>query len=223
MEFIIVHVIGWSDAEVSALVEFILLHCKGDKWPTHHNVAFWSSAASFITMRTGGENVRTGIAPAAHHYDVSNPYYIGNACRFKVAGWLKKKYPSPLDYQSAKQFTSKSTSTQTDTLLCSVKETQTDMVSQYHVTLEKLSLDFSHICEVNGLDVPKDFLLYASAAMSELAKQKRSNVLYNFAKGVGTKREGQDESRFPTRKMPMGLVEYITNFFVADDMNHVSH
>ncbi len=49
----------------------------------------------------------------------------------------------------------------------------------------------------------------------------RSNVLYNLAKGVGTNRMDESESRFPVTWMPMGLVEYTTNFFVADDLNAV--
>lgn len=56
--------------------------------------------------------------------------------------------------------------------------------------------------------------------MVELVKSKRSNVLYNLAKGVGTK-GGNDDSKFPTRRMPMGLVEYVTDFFAAEDVNQV--
>ena len=71
------------------------------------------------------------------------------------------------------------------------------------------------------MDMPNDFLVYAGAAMVELAKSKRSNVLYNLAKGIGTKRE-DGTPRFPTQQMPMGLVEYAADFFVAEDMNQVN-
>jgi len=47
---------------------------------------------------------------------------------------------------------------------------------------------------------------------------KRSNVLYNLAKGVGTLRGDSSDSRFP---MPMGLVEYAANFFVSDNLQKV--
>lgn len=91
------------------------------------------------------------------------------------------------------------------------------------VGLEALSLmAFTQVCEEElGLKVPKNFLLFASSAMVQLAKKHRSNVLYNLAKGIGTMREDQSDSRFPTQRMPMGLVEYTTNFFVANDLNQV--
>ena len=47
------------------------------------------------------------------------------------------------------------------------------------------------------------------------------NVLYNLAKGLGTPRLDGSDSRFPAKRMPMGLVEYATNFFVADKMQQV--
>ncbi len=57
--------------------------------------------------------------------------------------------------------------------------------------------------------------------MSKLKAGNRSNVLYNLAKGVGTNRMDESESIFPVTRMPMGLVEYTTNFFVAYDLNVV--
>ena len=40
--------IGWSNAELRALVEFILLHGTGESWPTHHRMRVWEAAiASF--------------------------------------------------------------------------------------------------------------------------------------------------------------------------------
>ena len=88
--------------------------------------------------------------------------------------------------------------------------------------LEALSFDFSQLCKRDfGLEVPNDFLLYATAAMCQLTDSGRSNVLYNLAKGIGSKREDKDDSRFPTKRMPMGLIEYSANFFVAEDINQV--
>ena len=57
--------------------------------------------------------------------------------------------------------------------------------------------------------------------MVRLKKHKCSNVVYNLAKGVGEERSGVDESRLPVSRMPMGLIEHITNFFTAEDMNEV--
>ena len=97
------------------------------------------------------------------------------------------------------------------------RETQTEGIN-----LEALSFDFSQLCKRDfGLEVPNDFLLYATAAMCQLTDSGRSNVLYNLAKGIGSKREDKDDSRFPTKRMPMGLIEYSANFFVAEDINQV--
>ena len=57
--------------------------------------------------------------------------------------------------------------------------------------------------------------------MAQLKHNERSNVLYNLAKGLGTPRLDGSDSRFPAKRMPMGLVEYATNFFVADKMQQV--
>ncbi len=43
--------LGWSNAELRALVEFILLHGKGESWPTHHRMLVWEAAAAFIKAR----------------------------------------------------------------------------------------------------------------------------------------------------------------------------
>ena len=63
--------------------------------------------------------------------------------------------------------------------------------------------------------------MFASSAMLRLAEKHRSNILYNLAKGISTMREDGSDSRFPTQRMPMGLVEYTASFFVADDLNQV--
>ncbi len=54
--------------------------------------------------------------------------------------------------------------------------------------------------------------------MTRLKNHGRSNVVYNLAKGVGTE---QSDSCFPVCRMPMGLVEYVTNFFSATNINSV--
>ena len=64
-----------------------------------------------------------------------------------------------------------------------------------------------------GITVPEDFLILAAKAMSQLKKNKRSNIIYNLAKGLGTPRLHGNDSMFPTKRMPMGLVEYVINFF----------
>ncbi len=41
---------SWTDSEVSALVEFVLFHSSGMKWPTHHQKDFWAAASSFVQI-----------------------------------------------------------------------------------------------------------------------------------------------------------------------------
>ena len=71
------------------------------------------------------------------------------------------------------------------------------------------------------LKVPCDFLVLASSAMVRLAEKHRSNILYNLVKGISTMRRDGSDSRFPTQRMPFGLVEYSASFFIADDLNQV--
>lgn len=88
--------------------------------------------------------------------------------------------------------------------------------------LEAMSKFFSEYALANfSLTVPEDFLSLAAKAMAKLKHSERSNVLYNLAKGIGTPRDDGSDSRFPTQRMPMGLVEHIANF-VADKMQKVS-
>ena len=91
------------------------------------------------------------------------------------------------------------------------------------VKLEVLSKLFCTYmtCDI-GMSVPCKFLSYASKAMMNLKSGGRTNVLYNLAKGIGSL-IGADgaTSRFPTDRMPMGLVEYITSFYACSDVNQV--
>lgn len=72
-----------------------------------------------------------------------------------------------------------------------------------------------------GLSVPDDFVILAAKAMLQLKNSGRSNVLYNLAKAIGTIREDGSDSRLPTKRMPMGLIEYIASCFVADNLQSV--
>ena len=72
------------------------------------------------------------------------------------------------------------------------------------------------------LDVPVDFLAYAGTAIARLKESGRANVVYNLVKGIGKDRPDSSNSRFPVSRMPMGLIEYATNFYVAEDINQVS-
>ena len=88
--------------------------------------------------------------------------------------------------------------------------------------IQTMSVAFSEYCRhVLNLDVKNDFLEVSSSAMVRLKVGGRSNVVYNLAKGIGTSRKDEAESRFPVNRMPMGLVEYRTNFFIAENINMV--
>ena len=65
-----------------------------------------------------------------------------------------------------------------------------------------------------NIDVSEDFVSYASNAMSQLRHSRRTNVLYSLAKGIETLREDNSDSRLPTKRMPMGLIEYTASFLL---------
>ena len=105
-----------------------------------------------------------------------------------------------------------------DLLLHAEAETQTDRID-----IEALSKYFSEdALSAFGLVIPDDFLVLAAKAMSQLKDSGRTNVVYNLSKGLGTSRQGKKESRFPSNRMPMGLVEHTVNFFVTEANNKVT-
>ena len=52
--------------------------------------------------------------------------------------------------------------------------------------------------------------------MLQLSNNGLTNTLYNLVKGMGTLRQDKEDSRFPIKHMPMGLVEYTAQFFAFD-------
>ena len=74
-----------------------------------------------------------------------------------------------------------------------------------------------------GLAVPNDFLAMALKGMQNLSAAGRSNVICTLCKGLGSFRPGNSkETYFPTSRMPMGLLEYMVNFFTSEHGNTVS-
>lgn len=57
--------------------------------------------------------------------------------------------------------------------------------------------------------------------MLHLQRAKRSNVLYNIAKGCGELRNDQSDTQFPTSRMQIGLLEYMAGLFASDEMRNV--
>ena len=52
---------AWSDSEQIALVEFILLHKPGRRWPAEQDPRFWDSAAEYICSHALEEAVQHNI------------------------------------------------------------------------------------------------------------------------------------------------------------------
>ena len=91
-------------------------------------------------------------------------------------------------------------------------DVQLVVLSELFVMLTKDELNIS---------VLEDFLLYAAKTMVQLKANGRGNVLYKLAKGIGSLREDGQESRFPIKRMPMGLIEHHADFFAADNLQSV--
>ena len=85
-----------------------------------------------------------------------------------------------------------------------------------------LSQSFTQCCAKFGVEVPNDFIELAVKAMIHLKENHRSNVLYNLVKGLGVMRQDKSDTRFPMKVMPMGLLEYMVNFYTAEEMRKVS-
>ena len=113
-----------------------------------------------------------------------------------------------------------STSTQTASMTEVVREWLKHLSE--HDQLKTISELFqSYVLIYHSIRIPSDFLELSSQAMAQLKSHKRSNVLYKLAKSMGTLRPGVDDSCFPMDRMPMGLVEYIADFFVSDEVRKV--
>lgn len=76
-------------------------------------------------------------------------------------------------------------------------------------------------CAMKGIIVPPDFGPLLIRAMEYLHKNGRSNIFYNLARGIGTMREDGSDSRFPVKRMPFGLVDYMAKFFSSDNFQQV--
>ena len=103
-----------------------------------------------------------------------------------------------------------------DTLRCQLSSLTTD--EQLHLCGELLS----QICSSQPAPtaVPRDFLSLSLKAMDNLKESGRRNVLYELALGLGSLRP-DGTPLFPTDRMPMGLLEYMINFFASSNISEV--
>ncbi len=73
------------------------------------------------------------------------------------------------------------------------------------------------------IDLPKQFVEFALEGMRKLHAAGRSNVIYGLCRGLGTSQaDDPNESLFPTSRMPMGMLEYMVNFFNSEAAHNVS-
>ena len=66
---------AWSDSEQIALVEFILLHKPGRRWPAEQDPRFWDSAAEYIYVAMRSKrlyNIYIIIMPRMQFYHVTS-------------------------------------------------------------------------------------------------------------------------------------------------------
>ena len=64
--------------------------------------------------------------------------------------------------------------------------------------------------------IQPDLLQFVVSASEHLFQCGRSNVVYTLAKAIGRKRPDGSDSRFPAKRMPMGVLEHMVNFYNAD-------
>jgi len=225
----------WCNDELKALVEFILFHSSGELWPSHKQEVFWNSTGEFVKERSGSSQCRSGMLL----YNICLYIYIGfvlaSTCHSKVVGSLMKQYKTPKEAETAYfgcQSSSQPVSTKrVRTQSCSTQTELPDASNVEHLCkglpldsqLQLLSSLFSSFVSLKiGISVPNDYLEYSASAMANLRHNARSNVLYNLAKGWGTMRTDGSDSRFPIKRMPMGLIEYAASFFSHDHLQSVS-
>ena len=85
-----------------------------------------------------------------------------------------------------------------------------------------LSRQFSEfVQQKHSITLPQDFLELCVQAMSHLQQCGRTNVLYSLAKGLGTLRPDKSDTKFPAKRMPTGLLQYMVEFFAADNLSQV--
>lgn len=137
---------------------------------------------------------------------------------------LRKRYLSPkvaeAHYLPKVQCTSEATSTG---LELQVSPTIVGRDLSPNEQLQIISNLFKEFCTTHkDIQIPSDFLPLTLAAMEQLKKTDRSNVVYQLSRAVGTKRTDESDTLLPCRRMTMGLIEHCVNFFNSTSMHGVS-
>ena len=175
--------------------------------------------------------------------------HLAGACRLRVTGRLVRLYPTPEDAEkyffgmaidpptpertSSPQLPENliSTAVQTDKEELPVVLSEVIDIIRLHLERLPVSEQLDALAELFRLhgeahydvSIPQDMLVMTLIATKRLKSCHQSNVVYGIAKAAGQMREGGGDSRLPAKRMPMGLIEYTTNFFNADSHQQVSY
>jgi len=167
----------------------------------------------------------------------------GGSCRARIVMVLGQRYESPMNALTQMK---ENIAVDTDQrrsgspVQIEIECTRSSSLSSIAVAREDIIMDgfrllpydeqvsavsdmFCHCASTKyGLIIPTDFLELALKGMHKLYADNRSNVIYGISKGFGSFRaEDPNESCFPTGRMPMGLLEYMVNFFISKQGNTV--
>jgi len=123
---------------------------------------------------------------------------------------LLQSNPFRTDFQSCPQFPLHPEDPESAEIQCKNALVSLTLEEQFKV-LSKL---FSSLLHGSSMcSSPDDFLELAANGMAHLHKCNRSNVIYLMCQALGTMRPDQSNTLLPAKRMPMGLVEYMVNFF----------
>lgn len=93
------------------------------------------------------------------------------------------------------------------------------------ISKDQLQVVSNFICKFAdihyGVKIDPDFLQLCFSASRYLKQCNRTNVVYGIAKAIGRMQLDGSDSRLPAKKMPMGLLEQMVNFFNADSYSEV--
>lgn len=148
---------------------------------------------------------------------ISNSFRTGSGCRIKVHR-LKQEFSTPDEAEAH--------------LLAQIKDIENRPVQTgFQVRSSNLSMSdaenslcqmLTHWCAIKGISVPENFNSFFLRAMEYLHENGHSDLFYNLAKGFGTMRHDGSDSRFPVRRMPFGLLDYMARFFSCDNYQQVT-
>ena len=219
-------------------------HSKTSKFWKEAALYVQQVGASQSVKRTGSYRCMKSFSCVKNYYYC----YAAGACRLRVLSKYRKQFRTP---QAAEHFyfgcktapddsqaneTSGECHTHSGVSDCDISSSQPmestkttciddlmDAVWQQEGSkqLKIISNLFCSYALSQGVTVPSDFLKLFLDASLHLRRCNRINVVYGLAKAVGTLREDGKDSLLPAKRMPMGLVEHMVNFFTADNLNKV--